>query len=103
GSSGWLAEAYERRGNVDALLNYESVLEGIDGLTVIRPRDGVVTADYPLSSLAATDAATREDVRKVADALRTTDIQQRITDTTLRRPVVASVDPAAGLDTERRR
>ncbi|CAL9465996.1 hypothetical protein SUDANB145_02731 [Streptomyces sp. enrichment culture] len=103
GSSGWLAAAYERRGNVDALLNYESVLKGIDGLTVIRPRDGVVTADYPLSSLASTGAATREDVRKVADALRTERLQRRITDTTLRRPVVASVAPAAGLGTERRR
>ncbi|MER6984286.1 substrate-binding domain-containing protein, partial [Streptomyces carpinensis] len=60
GSSGWLATAYARRGDVDALLNYESVLKGITGLTVIRPRDGVVTADYPLASLAATDAATRE-------------------------------------------
>jgi hypothetical protein len=35
GSSGWLATAYQRRGNVDALLNYESVLKGIPGLTVI--------------------------------------------------------------------
>ncbi|GAA3297335.1 hypothetical protein GCM10020295_29680 [Streptomyces cinereospinus] len=50
GSSGWLASAYTRRGTVDALLNYESVLKGIPDLTVIRPTDGVVTADYPLSS-----------------------------------------------------
>ncbi|MEU6094951.1 VWA domain-containing protein [Streptomyces sp. NPDC047079] len=103
GSSGWLASAYRRRGNVDALLNYESVLKGIPGLTVIRPRDGVVTADYPLSSLAGTSADTREDVRKVAEDLRTEAVQKVITDTTHRRPVVASVPPAAGLDTTRRR
>ncbi|MFE9439489.1 substrate-binding domain-containing protein [Streptomyces sp. NPDC006602] len=103
GSSGWLAAAYERRGNVDALLNYESVLKGIPGLTVIRPRDGVVTADYPLSSLAATDAATREDVRRLTEALRTPDIQREITERTHRRPVVASVQPASGLDPARRR
>ncbi|MFE6628861.1 VWA domain-containing protein [Streptomyces rochei] len=103
GSSGWLASAYERRGNVDALLNYESVLKGIDGLTVIRPADGVLTADYPLSSLASTDAATREDVRRVADALRTPEIQREITRVTHRRPVDASVPPAPGLDTGRRR
>ncbi|NEC87666.1 substrate-binding and VWA domain-containing protein [Streptomyces sp. SID12501] len=103
GSSGWLAAAYERRGTVDALLNYESVLKGIPGLTVIRPRDGVVTADYPVTSLASTDAATREDVRRLTEALRTPATQREITDVTHRRPVVASVPPAAGLDTSRRR
>ncbi|MGQ4384297.1 substrate-binding and vWA domain-containing protein [Streptomyces sp. SAS_270] len=103
GSSGWLATAYERRGTVDALLNYESVLRGMKGLTVIRPRDGVVTADYPLSSLTATSQDTRDTVRRLTEALRTPDVQRRITETTLRRPVVASVAPAPGLDTSRRR
>ncbi|MFG3317591.1 substrate-binding domain-containing protein [Streptomyces sp. NPDC048171] len=103
GSSGWLAAAYERRGNVDALLNYESVLKGIPGLTVIRPTDGVVTADYPLSTLASTAAGTREDVRRVAEALRGPAVQREITATTHRRPVLASVPPAPGLDTGRRR
>ncbi|MFJ9720595.1 substrate-binding domain-containing protein [Streptomyces sp. NPDC101213] len=103
GSSGWLASAYARRGDVDALLNYESVLKGIPGLTVIRPKDGVVTADYPLSSLAGTGATTREDVRRVTEALRTDAVQRLITERTHRRPVVASVPPAAGLDTDRRR
>ncbi|MFD8301002.1 substrate-binding domain-containing protein [Streptomyces sp. NPDC059690] len=102
GSSGWLATAYQRRANVDALLNYESVLAGIPGLTVIRPKDGVVTADYPLSSLAATDAATREEVRRLTEALRTPAIQRRITTATHRRPVIPSVPPAPGLDTARR-
>ncbi|GHG95388.1 substrate-binding and vWA domain-containing protein [Streptomyces lanatus] len=103
GSSGWLATAYKRRGNVDALLNYESVLKGIPGLTVIRPKDGVVTADYPLSSLASTNAATREDVRRLTEALRTDGTQRLITERTHRRPVVPSVDPAPGLDPGRRR
>jgi Ca-activated chloride channel family protein len=103
GSSGWLAEAYDRRGNVDALLNYESVLKSRKDLTVIRPRDGVVTADYPLSSLASTDQSTRETVRRLTDALRSPATQRLITDRTLRRPVVASVAPATGLDTTRRR
>lgn len=103
GSSGWLATAYQRRGNVDALLNYESVLKGIPGLTVIRPKDGVVTADYPLSSLADTDTTAREDVHRLAEALRTPKIQREITRRTHRRPVIPSVPPAAGLDTTRRR
>ncbi|MES5816687.1 VWA domain-containing protein [Streptomyces sp. RG80] len=103
GSSGWLATAYKRRGNVNALLNYESVLQGIQGLTVIRPRDGVVTADYPLSSLASADATAREDVRRLTEALRAPKTQGEITTLTHRRPVVPSVPPAAGLDPTRRR
>ncbi|MGI5457430.1 substrate-binding and vWA domain-containing protein [Streptomyces sp. CA-249302] len=103
GSSGWLATAYERRGNVDALLNYESVLKGIPGLTVIRPSDGVITADYPVTSLRSTSTDTREDVRRLTDDLRTAKIQRLITERTHRRPVVTSVKPAAGLDTTRRR
>lgn len=103
GSSGWLASAYERRGSVDALLNYESVLLGMKDLTVIRPKDGVVTADYPLASLASTDQSTRETVRRLTDALRAPDVQRQITDRTLRRPVVASVPPASSLETSRRR
>ncbi|WAU85219.1 VWA domain-containing protein [Streptomyces sp. Qhu-G9] len=103
GSSGWLAAAYDRRGDVDALLNYESVLQSKKGLTVIRPRDGVVTADYPISSLASTSREVREDVRRLAEALRTPATQRLITERTLRRPVVPSVPPAAGLDTTRRR
>ncbi|ULR53095.1 substrate-binding and vWA domain-containing protein [Streptomyces deccanensis] len=103
GSSGWLAAAYDRRGDVDALLNYESVLESREDLTVIRPSDGVVTADYPLSSLASTGEEVRDDVRRLSDALRTPDVQRLITERTLRRPVVPSVAPAAALDTTRRR
>lgn len=103
GSSGWLASAYARRGNVDALLNYESVLKGIPGLTVIRPTDGVLTADYPLSSLASAGSAARQDVRRLAEALRGDAAQRLITERTHRRPVVPSVRPAAGLDTSRRR
>ncbi|GAA3813610.1 substrate-binding domain-containing protein [Streptomyces phyllanthi] len=103
GSSGWLAEAYDRRGDIDALLNYESVLQGRKDLTVIRPRDGVVTADYPLSSLASTSKEVRDDVRRFTDALRTPAVQRLITERTLRRPVVASVPPATGLDPGRRR
>ncbi|NUR39996.1 MAG: VWA domain-containing protein, partial [Streptomyces sp.] len=103
GSSGWLASAYKRRGNVDALINYESVLKGIPELTVIRPRDGVVTADYPLSTLTTADAAQRDAVRRLTEALRTPENQREITERTHRRPVVPSVAPAAGLGTDRRR
>ncbi|MFF3614362.1 substrate-binding domain-containing protein [Streptomyces sp. NPDC002580] len=103
GSSGWLAASYRRRGTVDALFTYESVLKGVKGLTVIRPRDGVVSADYPLTSLASSSKDTRDTVRRLTEALRAPAAQKLITERTHRRPVVASVTPAAGLDTDRRR
>jgi Ca-activated chloride channel family protein len=56
GSSGWLADAYVReQDRLDGLVNYEAVLlrlnerpELHEKLTVIYPRDGVISADYPL-------------------------------------------------------
>ncbi|MES9504992.1 substrate-binding domain-containing protein [Streptomyces sp. NPDC000609] len=108
GSSGWLATAYARRGTVDALINYESVLLSLNrdshtGLTVIRPRDGVVTADYPLSSLAAAAPDAKDAVRALTAYFRTPDVQRRLTRDTFRRPVVPSVRPAAPLAADARR
>ncbi|MFD5501673.1 substrate-binding domain-containing protein [Streptomyces sp. NPDC127061] len=108
GSSGWLATAYARRGNVDALINYESVLLSLNrdshtGLTVIRPRDGVVTADYPLSALAAAAPEAKDSVRALTAYLRTPDAQRKLTRDTFRRPVVPSVRPAAPLAADARR
>ncbi|AIT61017.1 vWA domain-containing protein [Corynebacterium doosanense] len=57
GSSGWLAQAFEERpDSVDAIINYESVLtdlrhDGMD-IQVVVPADGVISADYPLSTMA---------------------------------------------------
>ncbi|PCG81346.1 hypothetical protein CIB93_35875 [Streptomyces sp. WZ.A104] len=108
GSSGWLASAYARRSTVDALINYESVLlslnrDGGAGLTVIRPRDGVVTADYPLSTLSGAAPAARDAVRTLTEHLRSTPVQREITERTLRRPVVAAARPADPLSHEQRR
>ncbi|MEU2837666.1 substrate-binding domain-containing protein [Streptomyces sp. NPDC007076] len=108
GSSGWLATAYARRGTVDALINYESVLLSLNrdshtGLTVIRPRDGVVTADYPLSALAAAAPEAKDAVRALTAYFRTPDVQRKLTRDTFRRPVVPSVRPAAPLAADARR
>ncbi|MGD9774764.1 substrate-binding domain-containing protein [Diaphorobacter sp.] len=70
GSSGWLAEAFERNpGAVDALVNYEAVilrlnekLPAAHRLTLVYPRDGVISADYPLLLL---NAARRADYDKL--------------------------------------
>ncbi|MET9466800.1 VWA domain-containing protein [Streptomyces sp. NPDC006544] len=108
GSSGWLATAYARRGDVDALVNYESVLLSMNrdaktDLTVIRPVDGVVTAHYPLTLLTSAPAGARASGRTLTDYLSGAEAQKAITEKTFRRPVAAGVTPAAGLSADKRR
>ncbi|MFZ3472535.1 substrate-binding and vWA domain-containing protein [Streptomyces sp. 4.24] len=108
GSSGWLAAAYTKRGDVDALVNYESVLLSLNrdaktDLTVIRPLDGVVTAHYPLTLLTSAPSGARESGRVLTDHLRGAEAQKAITEKTFRRPVAAGVAPAAGLNADKRR
>ncbi|MEU9180267.1 VWA domain-containing protein [Streptomyces sp. NPDC048550] len=108
GSSGWLATAYAKRGDVDAVVNYESVLLSMNrdaktDLTVIRPRDGVVTAHYPLTLLTSAPAGARESGRALTDYLSGAEAQKAITEKTFRRPVAAGVQPAAGLNADKRR
>jgi Ca-activated chloride channel family protein len=113
GSSGWLAQAYQQaggNGKIGALVNYESVLLSLDRtlpqpdrLTVIRPVDGVVSADYPLALLASAGQPARDAFRRLTGYLLGTDAQRAVTEQTLRRPVTPGVAPAAGLPTDRRR
>ncbi|MEU3567946.1 VWA domain-containing protein [Kitasatospora sp. NPDC036755] len=112
GSSGWLAQAYGRAesGTVSALVNYESVLLSLNRtlspaqqLTVVRPVDGVVSADYPLSLMASAAQEQRDSFQRLTAYLLKEDVQKRISETTLRRPVTAGAAPAAGLPTDRRR
>ncbi|WP_306327295.1 substrate-binding and vWA domain-containing protein [Streptomyces venezuelae] len=106
GSSGWLATAYARRADVDALVNYESVLLSSfpsGELTVIRPTDGVVTADYPLTLLTSARPEAKQAAGRLTTYLRGPEVQRRVTESTLRRPVVPGVDPAPGLARDQRR
>jgi Ca-activated chloride channel homolog len=97
GSSGWLAEAFVReQDNLDGMINYESVLLSLQAklrepLLLLYPKEGIVTADYPLVLL---ESGKRESYQKVVDYLRSDKIQQQIMDTTLRRPAVTSVQPS---------
>jgi Ca-activated chloride channel family protein len=59
GSSEWLADAYLRDPrHLDAIVNYEAVLLRLNDrlagekLSVVYPREGVISADYPLMLLA---------------------------------------------------
>ncbi|MFI9326409.1 VWA domain-containing protein [Kitasatospora sp. NPDC052868] len=112
GSSGWLAQAYARAepGRVGALVNYESVLLSLNKtlpqdqqLTVVRPTDGVVSADYPLSLLGSSAQRERDSFQRLTAYLLKDDVQHRISELTLRRPVGSGAAPASVLPTDRRR
>ncbi|MFI2030297.1 vWA domain-containing protein [Streptomyces buecherae] len=124
------ARRASQRPPVDALINYESVLlslqrgkllghdgergadsdaattepvAGIGDLTVIRPTDGVVTADYPLSLLTSADQDARDSYAALTRHLRSPDAQRALTRETFRRPVNSSVPPTDGISREPRR
>jgi Ca-activated chloride channel family protein len=101
GSSGFLADAYAReQDGLDGLVNYESVLLSLNNggklhepLSIIYPKEGIITADYPLMLL---NADKRDAYDKVVAYLLGPDVQARIMHDTLRRPAIPGValDPA---------
>gem|GEM_PF-137830 len=109
GSSGWLADAYvQDQGRLSGLINYESVLLSLNAggtlrepLTLIYPRDGLITADYPLILL---EKARQPEYDKLVSALKSPEVQRRIMAETRRRPVNSAVtlgsDFPAGLNIE---
>ena len=104
GSSGWLADQFVKksgqRGGPDGIINYESVLLGLNAsdalsepLTIVTPKDGVITADYPLTLLNGADNRTKDAYSALTDWLRTPVAQKMIMDQTSRRPAIPSVKP----------
>jgi Ca-activated chloride channel family protein len=59
-------------------------------MDLIYPKDGIITANYPLMLL---NSAKRDGYEKVAAYLRSPEVQQRIMSTTDRRPAVPAVKP----------
>lgn len=100
GSSGWLADAYVKDASkLDGLINYESVILSLnqagtlqEPLTPVYPLEGIITSDYPLMLI---DAGQRAAYDKLVAFLKTDAVQQRLMSETHRRPVVATVKPAA--------
>ena len=96
GSSGWLADAYVRdQTELNGLINYESVLLSLnaggklrEGLTLVYPKDGLITADYPLLLL---NKDRQPQYERLVLALKSPDIQRRIMTETRRRPVNPAV------------
>ncbi|WP_433187336.1 VWA domain-containing protein [Actinoallomurus sp. CA-150999] len=103
GSSGWLSDTYARDpSRVDGLVNYESVLLGLNAarrlpepLTVVYPSDGVVTADYPLTLLSSASSGAGDAFRRLTGYLRRADVQRKIMTQTHRRPADPDVRPGA--------
>lgn len=95
-SSGWLADSYvTEQDHLDGIVNYESVLLLLNRsgklkqpLTLIYPRDGVLTADYPLLLINETKRAAYD---KAVAWLRSEKAQKWIMTNTLRRPVNQAV------------
>lgn len=105
GSTDWLTEAFVRRDTgaepgekLGGLVTYEASLRSLnrsgrlsEPLTVVYPKDGVVSADYPLTLLAGASDDVRAGYRRLADHLRTPAVQKSIVDRTQRRPAVTGV------------
>lgn len=104
GSSGWLAEAYARdAASIDAMVNYEAVILRLDDklapadrLTLVYPKDGVISADYPLMLL---EPASRAAYDKLVVALKAAAFQRDALAAAYLRPVNADVAAAAALPT----
>jgi Ca-activated chloride channel family protein len=98
GSSGFLADSYvKEQDSLDGIINYESVLLGLNAakalrqpLDLIYPKEGIVTADYPLMLL---NSSERADYDKLVAYLRKPDVQTRIMNDTHRRPAIPEIQP----------
>ena len=102
GSSGWLAEAFVKNpAPLDAMVNYEAVilranaqLPEADRLSLVYPRDGVISADYPLMLI---KPGQREAYNKLVAAFKAKALQTELAQSAFVRPSVADVSLAAGL------
>jgi Ca-activated chloride channel family protein len=102
GSSGWLAEAYlQNPSAIDAMVNYEAVILRIneklapaDQLTLIYPRDGMISADYPLMLI---NGDKREDYSKLVATLKAVPFQRDALAAAFLRPANPEVSAASAL------
>ena len=98
GSSGFLADSFVRsQSSLDGMINYESILLELnksgqlnEPLDLIYPKDGIITADYPLMLL---NSAKRSLYQKTVNFFLQPAQQQWIMQNTDRRPVIPQVKP----------
>jgi Ca-activated chloride channel family protein len=99
GSSGWLSDAYiKEQDKVDGIINYASTLLSMNNrpemkekLVLIYPKDGIVTADYPIMLI---KPEKRDAYTKLVAYLRDKEFQQNMATATLRRPINPDVQVA---------
>lgn len=94
-SDGLVDEYVRRQDEVDALIGYESVLLSLNAgerldqpLEIVYPEDGMVLSGYPLLLL---DPAHRTEYDRIVEWLTSEDVQRKIMERTLRRPVDPNV------------
>jgi len=92
GSSGDLATKFQANpGIADAIINYESVIKNLGpGYVVIKPQDGVVTADYPFMLIKSSNK--KEAYDKILAFLRSEQTQKGVVLQTGRNPLNGSDD-----------
>src|SRR5262249_34595104 len=96
GSSGFLqAASVGAEDSREGMVTYESVLLSLnesgklhEPLELIYPREGIITADYPLLLL---NADKRDEYDKLVTYLRTPGFQKQLMKRTLRRPSIPGV------------
>lgn len=104
GSSGWLADAYVKDPSaIDAMVNYEAVilrandrLAKADQLMLVYPRDGMISADYPLMLL---NAGKREAYTQLVATLKAAPFQRDALAAAFLRPANPEVAVASALPT----
>jgi len=104
GSSGWLADAFVADPKpLDAMVNYEAVilranakLAPADQLRLVYPRDGMISADYPLMLL---NGAKRDQDATLVAALKAAPFQKEALSAAFVRPSNPDVPAAAALPT----
>jgi Ca-activated chloride channel family protein len=102
GSSGFLVDAYTKSQDaLDGIVNYESVLVSMNAsgqlhepLVLLYPKEGIVTADYPLMLL---NSKKRAAYDKLVAYLTRPDVQAKIQTLTARRATTPGVAPDSRL------
>jgi len=99
GSTDWLTDAFVGgSADIDGLFSYEASLRSLNRsgklpqpLTIVYPKDGVISADYPFTLLAGAAGEVRDGYDRLVDYLRLPAVQRSIVDKTARRAGVPGV------------
>jgi len=105
GSSGWLAEAFLKDPSaLDGMVNYEAVilrtnekLAAVDRLALVYPKDGVISADYPLMLLRPEQRGAYD---RLVAALKAPALQRQLAADAFLRPTAPDIALPASLPSD---